>query len=623
MYGSLYVRNTTASAKATELTPQLVGALMRRYTHITHVSQTWGDKSQDSAIPNLEQLANAYPYAALMKWIAENHHGIEKSYASRWSTKWNESEKVAFTAEDSGVMLMLQQINGKTKELEVARGMLAVDTVNEQLNHQLACAIVSMSPPVEETLSTGKVMRPGIGDVTGKIGCPVNVVPYLPPDNSTPLAARVSRDGGPLIRAYAAKNGGVEGLVSRLEAALNAPEDCTVMEMHSGVCLCVHQTIEKQRATLTFPETFAPISFAATKSGPIARLQFQTQLPAKVFPSLDVMYYSQSYMAKTIGISHRAGHVHDGHYFCDMPPGMARKVHMLGNLMDALVGIGRPYVRLDTVGGYLAKLKVLLPLNVNCASPTGGTKWAKNLVPSGFADKRFVAGHFIPTKGMTYVLFRYLPDDKAPTLSGSKVVYSPASMRDQINDNLKLVPSDQSIVGFVCHAQPSLWADAANCVVPLNYVDGMVIVFRGHTIGKTSPAHHPLDLYLKRASQFFQSRVWFPYTRLPWPQVSGRSHARVVMKLGTVSAADVAFSEILTALMAGTASYEDTSDLYEVAWAKDIAPAFKAVVVPPAPVPEAPQLPEPVENDEPDQVPPQAPPPDDGADMTEVYNGFF
>jgi len=216
MYTSLYAKNAAANSKATELTPQIVGALMRRYTHITHVSQTWGDKSQDAHIPNLAQLANAYPYAALMKWIAENHHGIEKSYASRFSVKWNEAEKVAMEVTDKGVELMLQQINGQTKELEIARGMLATESATEQLNHQLACALVSMSPPVEETISTGKVVRPGIGDVTGKIGCPVNVIPYMPLDNSSPLAAKVSKDGGPLIRAYAAKNGGVEGLVSRL-----------------------------------------------------------------------------------------------------------------------------------------------------------------------------------------------------------------------------------------------------------------------------------------------------------------------------------------------------------------------------------------------------------------------
>ena len=195
MYGSLYAKSVETSAKAQELTPQIVGALMRRYTHITHVSQTWGDRALDSTIPNLDQLANAYPYQALMRWIAENHHGIEKSYSSRWGARYNESEKVAFAAADNGVLLMLQQIGGKVNELEVARGMLAVDTINEQLNHQLACAIVSMSPPVEETLSTGKVVRPGIGDVTGKIGCPINVVPYLPPDNSTALKARVSREG--------------------------------------------------------------------------------------------------------------------------------------------------------------------------------------------------------------------------------------------------------------------------------------------------------------------------------------------------------------------------------------------------------------------------------------------
>jgi len=394
------------------------------------------------------------------------------------------------------------------------------------------------------------------------------------------------------------------------------------MEMHTGVCLCVHQTIEAQRGTLTFPDTFSPIAFTNVNSTPTARLQFQSQIPAKVFPSLDALYYAQSYMAKTIGVNNRAGHVHDGHYFCDMPPGMAKKVHVLGNIMDALVGIGRPFVRLDTVGGYLSKLKILLPLNVNCVSPTGSTKWSKELKPSGFSDPRFVAGHFLPAKGMSYVMLRYLPDDKAPTISGSKVVYSPANMKDFINDNLKLVPSEQSIVGFVCHAQPSLWTDARNCIAPLNYVDGMVVVFRGGQVSNKSAAHVPLDTYLLRASKFFHSRAWFPYTRVPWPQTSGLRHARVVLKYGTVSAVDVAFSEIMTALMSGKAQYEDNSDVYKTAWSKDIAPAFKSVIVTPQPVPEEQALPTP-DGNEAEEVAPTPPPPQDDTALGDLYSDFF
>lgn len=620
MYGKLYEQKKVAPAQQQVLTPQIVGALLRRRRDITHAAQGWGDASLDSQIPNLALLETQYPLTHLMQWIVDNHVGYDMSYIARWNEHWNKTEAVAVDMSGSQVPLMLAMIKGEMDVKPMNRGILDVGKPTEQINHQLASALVAMNPPQNNKMVDGDKCRPSICDSQGVLGPSVILFPLIPEErDDTGKVNPKTAEGGPLAQAYTSRSGGTEGIVSRIEGFLNTPEPGqSVMGQHTDVCNVLYQAINIARhEDKALPAWFNPFSMREYNGQDRARMVYVTTFPDKSFRSVDTMYNGLTLMSRTCGVKSRAGYVHDGHFFSDMPPGIARKIHVIGNVMDAVYFAGTPFVRVDTVGGYLAKVKALLPLNMSCISPNATVAWSPHLKHAGLTDGRFIAGTFVPFKNCKTLMFRYL-DQGAPTLKDKKIVYSPANAAVAIQENIKLVPCQAgTTIAYILYAQPSLWTDKNNFIRPLNYCDGMVMVLRCVGLGSNSVGHVTEAEYRTQASKFFYSRVMYPYTRLPWPQVSGVPHSRVVIRKGQISVTDDAYTKVVTELFEGSYEWAGDDAMYTASWKGDVVADLKVAIQPPVPLPKVVPQQQP-QTVVPEKVEAAAPPPDE--DLGNLYD---
>jgi len=632
MYGQYYDQKK-AQPEEPELTKQIVGALMRRFRGIGHPSQQWGNPALDSQILNLDQLAAKYDYSTLMQWILKNHATMNKTHTSRWSVQWNASEVVAASVVET-VPVMSVVEKRQVKDIPMNRGILEAGSILEQLNHQLASTIVAMSPPADEKLKEGTKTRPVPCDPKGMVGPSVNALPYLPEVYVQGNLVEESARGGMLYRAYEEKAGGVEGIVSRIESGLNAPPDnVSPLEYHTQICNCLQVNIEQARKQVApMPRFFNPFKTVQLTDPQgvkkdISRLNYQLTIPEGTFASLDEYYRMQNYIANTCGIESRAGYVYDGHYFADMPPGLARKVHVLGNIMDAVYYCGTPFINYDYLAGPLAKLKTLLPLNLKCMS-SSATKVGTEKSANEFHDERFSPGLFV-WQGAYQATFRPL-EQKAPVQKNKVTVYTPANVAETIRINIKIAPSRRyNLLIYPVYAQPSIWEDKDNFVYPLNFATGMVLVIRGSSlngISSKTPGHVTMQAYLRLTHRFLTTRIMYPYTRMSWPQVSGMKHARVVLKYGDIGANDYAHAAVISELLGSGFAWGTDDALYDSVQKTDIK-IFKehvGSVVTPKPLIVVPPVELATEEEDPEDPDPVDPAPlqnDDGQATSGVF-GF-
>lgn len=567
----------------TELTYEIVGALMRRFPRYTHVAKTWGDPEKDSSIPNLEELAAKYNYQAIMSWILGHPEAATASYSEKFSSTWNQAEVVGVSMTDQAMMQMVVTREGKTEAIDMKNGALSVMTPMETLNHQLATLMVASFPPEKYKDEKGVPRcRPSVCDVNGLFGPSRQYLPYLKPTGDEETA-----HGGPLMRAYGAP-GGAEGIVARVETAMNKPAKGTVQAEHFGVVRNLATTLATTRKNgAKYPKWYDPYT-PYLKGGDPPRMKLLREISYKPFTSVDQHYVAYTYMATTCGVTKRASYVFDGHYFADMPAGMAPKIHRLNNLMNVVHNVKVSGIGLVNLPKPIESLRPLLPLNLPCFTNSANAKLTEK-VSTGF-DPRYRPGLFkLPTKqGNRILMFRELLTDR-PMLKKGKVVYSPSNPRQVIKEHMASFPPSFGIAAFVTVAHPTLWEEPLNYIFPFDLLTGEVFVVRGINVDAKVEGHITYPEYLNVTSHFIHSRMMYPYSRVSWPQLSGQAHARILLKKGEISATDTAYS-ILKAQMDDSDYQWEPSALYHDLKDTEVTPSAaqqKLIAVPPQPKPAA------------------------------------
>lgn len=561
-----------------ELTYEIVGALMRRFKQYSHVSKSWGDPLKDSEIPNLDELAARYNYQSIMAWILEHPDVATESYSEKFSVRWNTSDAVGVSVSETGMTQMLIEKDSKFTPLDMKSGTLSVLTPLENLNHQLASLIVASFPPEKVTGEDGVIKcKPCPCDQQGLYGPSRQYLPYIKFTGKPSTAG-----GGPIMQAYTTQ-GGTESIVARVETALNKPIEGTPLKEHKAVVASLARSLEKlKKNKAKFPKWYDPF----TTEGEAPRIKLLREINYKPYTTLDAHYIAYTYMATTCGITKRAAYVFDGHYFGDMPAGMAPKIHRLNNLMNCVHYLKSPGVSMSVIPKPIQSLKPLLPLNLPCFTMGANVKLTED-ASVGF-DQRFRPGVFKHpgVKTANLMVFREMVTDR-PMLKEGKIVYSPSNPAHAISESIKAFPYNLNAVVFITVAHPTLWEDPKNFIYPFDLLTGDVMVVRGSTISSSVAGHVPYKVYLNKVSYFMQSRVMYPYSRVSWPQLSEEPFSRIMLKRGSVSASDTAYS-FLKAQMDDSEYTWEASELYAEAKDTEVAPPpaqKKLIKVPPkAPV---------------------------------------
>lgn len=524
---------------------------------MSHVSKTWGDPARDAEIPGLDGLAARYGYQQLMAWIMDHPEVAAVSYSEKFNGRWNEAAVVGVSVAETGVLQMLFRSETKVENVGMPQGSLEVTNQLETLNHQLASVVVASFPPEKYKDEVGiPRQRPSVCDNNGLVGPNRQFIPYLDPTSN-----KATHHGGPIYQAYNT-SGGTETVVSRIETVLNKPAEGTPLQEHLGLVRILEKKHRDLKAVAKFPTWYEPFTQMSLFPGkpPVAQLRLLQEIHYKPYKTLDSHYLAYAYMSTTNGVSRRAAYVHDGHYFADMPPGMAGKVHRLNNLMNLVSYLASPGISLSSVPRAIQGLKTLLPLNLPCFTLGAGAKLSKESV-AGY-DQRFKPGIFLhpPARTPRVIVFRDFVNDR-PMFKAGKIVYSPANPQAVIADSVKQFPAHASTVVFVVIAHASLWDDELNFIMPFDMLTGEVLVARGMEICNALAGHMKYGEYLAKASYFMQSRTVYPYSRISWPQLNGEPFSKILLKHGDVSASDTAYS-LMKAQLSDEAYKWAPSDLY-------------------------------------------------------------
>jgi len=626
MYAEHHTSLITDQKKKDVLTPELVGVLLRQMPKISHPAKNWGDPEKDHVYKDrLPELLARYDLSAIMTWILSNPNAGAYSYGAKIATRWNAAHAVAVDVTNSGVPVVHYGGAAKNESVEVVHGAIKVCTNMEILNHQLASLMVAINPQGPDKSTLPYDFRPIPCDPQGNMGPSCIAIPFLPErKDSAGKVKPESQHGGPLYKAYTHNTGGTESLVARLETVLNKPPeiDVSVGAQHKSICdlLALKCAEEGVKA----PKWFAPFETRVINNVSMKVLQYQTTFSEKVFTDLDQYYLAHTYMSNTCGTSKRASYVYDGHFFCDLPAGMAHKIHILDNLMNFVHLVGGRGVDVTTMPAELKCVASLLPLNLPCFAPyyesehvlPGGKKKKRGkaaITPvqapqpvSTFHDPRFRPGLYHSTQQMTgLVMFRTMEYDR-PSRKDKVTVYTPQRPGDVIQNQFANWPPRAGCpTAYITIAHSQLWASPENFIYPLDFLSGLVMVARGDRVSANSPAHWPYKMYLNMVSKFIHTRAVYPYSRLSWPQISGIKTSRVALKKGDISASDVSLAEIKAQFSAGGA----------YVWAVDEAQYVDMDFSPPKVVADAivPQLPlpDPVDMPDDDDVDPGPKPPPD------------
>lgn len=597
MYDVTLKAKQSQGIKKDELNAQVVGALLRAMPKISHPAKHWGDPALDALIPNFKALQAKYDYTAIIAWVFANHASVTTTYSDKFSAHWNLSDQIAVDLSDKAVPRMHAYQKSEYKVTPMSRGILGVSSSMEQLNHQLACLVVASCPPQSVELKgyEEKVVKPVPCDQTGTFGPSANVITYM--EEQTDERGNVdpdTKEGGPIYRAYADKRGGTEGIVSRIEASFNKPKKFSPLVQHTSFCnLMNHEIKIAKDEGKKFPLWYNPFEEVATAKGVATKLTYQKTVPFKPFKTVDGHYITYQVMSNTCGVVGRAAYVHDGHFFADLPPGMAEKVHRLNNLMNFCYYANIKLVNITNLPPPIDKLKQLLPLNLPCMSHVAKKELPRAIVlkEEPFHDARFIPGIFKPYKekkgepALRVLNFRSI-EWKRPSVTKTGVTYTPANPALEITEMVKDFPTKLGgCLAVVTVAHPTLWGSKDNYIRPYDLLQGLVIVARASWLTPKTEGHVEYQAYLALTSRFMQSRILYPYTRVPWPQLSGEAHSRVVLKKGNVAASDTVMSLVISQLM-GEATYEWVTDnkIYEEAFTADVAPNFTEIVVKPLPM---------------------------------------
>jgi len=532
-----------------ELDYQIVGALLRTYPKVSTAAKRWGDPQKDSLIPRLDELRVKYPLAKLLIWAAENVRGYEATYSNRWDEKVVKSDYVGLAVEDDKLAILTKE-KEETHVDAMPRAMLKGEPI-QNAAHQLANLMVALNPPAKQAHGDIKVNIPTPCDPKGVLGCPIDVTPYVREKMVNGQIDSVTKNGGPFYQAYAHSPAGVAGIAAKIETIVLSPPDGTdPRDQYHDLCAHVKTVMDLHDKKSTEKEKIHDWMRVCTVNQDTGKvgLDIVGYECKKVFGSLETCYKGRDLMATTAGLGSRAGYIYDGHFFCDMPPGLARKVHIVGNVMSVLksLPVTVPFVRIDTVSGMIKDIKTLLALNVHCIDQGSTTDYRNIQHMKVTGDKGFMPGVYVPYKGMEYFSFRHLSGIKPPSVSKTGVVYSPVDVAEAIKTNLKLLPpATGETVAYVVYAQSTLWLENWY-VAPYNFNEFQVMVVIGRDVGPKTSRYVSEKEFLRLATLFFYSRITFPYSRMSWPLVSGLAHPQVTLKRGVVNAGDDTTAKFLS-----------------------------------------------------------------------------